>query len=46
MNRDTNYVIIDTETGGLDPSKHSLISVGLVSACGAEMDEFIVPSAA
>ena len=42
MNRDTNYVIIDTETGGLDPSKHSLISVGLVSACGTRMDEFIV----
>ena len=42
MNSDTNYVIIDTEPGGLDPSKHSLISVGLVSACGAEMDEFIV----
>jgi len=42
MNKNTNYVIIDTETGGLDPSHHSLISVGLVSACGTRMDEFIV----
>lgn len=42
MNIDINYVIIDTETGGLDPSEHSLISVGLVSACGSRMDEFIV----
>ena len=42
MHKNTNYVIIDTETGGLDPSHHSLISVGLVSACGTRMDEFIV----
>ncbi len=42
MTPNTNYVIIDTETGGLDPSHHSLISVGLVSACGTRMDEFIV----
>ena len=37
-----NVVIIDTETGGLDSSYHSLISVGLVSACGKRTDEFIV----
>ena len=37
-----NYVIVDTETGGLDANTHSLISVGLVSACGTRMDEFLV----
>ena len=42
MNRKTTYVVIDTETGGLNPDHHSLISVGLVDKSGTKMDEFIV----
>lgn len=42
MSTHTTYVIIDTETGGLDPNHHSLISVGLVDSSGNKMDEFIV----
>ena len=42
MNTHTTYVIIDTETGGLNPDHHSLISVGLVDRTGQKMDEFIV----
>ena len=42
MSTPRNLVIIDTETGGLDPLKHSLISVGLVSECGTFTDEFLV----
>jgi DNA polymerase III epsilon subunit-like protein len=41
----TRLLVIDTETGGLDPQRHSLLSVGLVlwesGTLGAE-DEFYV----
>jgi len=29
-NADTRFLFIDTETGGLDPDKHSLLSIGCV----------------
>ncbi len=35
-------VILDTETGGLDPLHHSLLSVGLVSGDGRHQLEFYV----
>ena len=37
-----HIVILDTETGGLDPLLHSLLSVGLVSGDGTRTDEFFV----
>ncbi|MGM0441525.1 MAG: exonuclease domain-containing protein [Elusimicrobiota bacterium] len=30
--KESNFCIIDTETGGLDPQKHSILSVGIVIA--------------
>lgn len=42
MVQKTTYVVIDTETGGLNPDVHSLISVGLVDNTGQKMDEFLV----
>lgn len=35
-------VVIDTETGGLDPYHHSLLSIGLVSWCGRYQTELFV----
>jgi len=35
-------VIIDTETGGLDPSVHSLLSIGLVTFDGSRSTEIFV----
>ncbi|MCB9545726.1 MAG: 3'-5' exonuclease [Myxococcales bacterium] len=37
-----NLVIIDTETGGLDPTVHSLLSIGLVTFDGARRTEIFV----
>ena len=39
MNR---VVVVDTETGGLDPLYHSILSVGLVSGDGRKQLEFYV----
>ncbi|MCA9538562.1 MAG: 3'-5' exonuclease [Myxococcales bacterium] len=36
------FVIVDTETGGLDPQTHSLLSVGLVSGDRRHSTEFFV----
>jgi DNA polymerase-3 subunit epsilon len=37
-----HIVVLDTETGGLNPLEHSLLSVGLVSGDGTRTDEFFV----
>lgn len=37
-----DIVVVDTETGGLDPLHHSLLSVGLVSGDGRRTLEFYV----
>lgn len=37
-----HVVILDTETGGLDPWSHSLLSVGVVSGDGAHSAEIFV----
>jgi len=37
-----HIVVLDTETGGLDPFEHSLMSVGLVTGDGTRTDEFFV----
>ena len=42
MNRLKNVIIIDTETGGLDPLKHSLMTIGLVSGDGRMQVEITV----
>ena len=39
---DSNLLIMDTVTGGLDPNRHSLLSIGLVSACGEHQRELFV----
>ena len=42
MNRLKNVIIIDTETGGLDPLKHSLMTIGLISGDGRLKKEITV----
>ncbi len=37
-----NFIFLDTETGGLDPYKDNLLSVGLVSGDGEDTMEFYV----
>ncbi len=37
-----HIVILDTETGGLDPFEYSLMSVGFVTGDGTRSDEFFV----
>ncbi len=37
-----HVIVVDTETGGLDPLHHSLLSVGLVSGDGTRTLEFYV----
>ena len=42
MNIINTVITLDTETGGLDPFHHSILSIGLVSGDGEHMDEFYV----
>ena len=35
-------LVIDTETGGLNPQEHSLLSLGMTSWCGQHAQEFFV----
>ena len=37
-----HMIVIDTETGGLDPHKHSILSLGMTSWCGQYTQEFFV----
>ena len=37
-----HVIILDTETGGLDPFHHSILSVGVISGDGRFRDEFYV----
>ncbi|MEE2789807.1 MAG: 3'-5' exonuclease [Myxococcota bacterium] len=45
MNTLDNVIILDTETGGLDPFHHSILSIGMVSGDGQVQDEFFVREA-
>ncbi len=42
MKSNLKFVVLDTETGGLDPLKHSLLSVGLVDSTGQKSLGFFV----
>ena len=42
MNIPQNVIVLDTETGGLDPLVHSILSAGLVSADGAHKMEIFI----
>lgn len=35
-------IVIDTETGGLDPQEHSILSLAMVSWCGQFQKEFFI----
>ena len=37
-----HILVIDTETGGLDPHTHSILSIGLASWCGTDTREIFV----
>ncbi|MBU0551587.1 3'-5' exonuclease [Myxococcota bacterium] len=40
--RSPDFFVLDTETGGLDPLQHSLLTVGLVSGDGATQVELLI----
>ncbi len=42
MNIPKNVIVLDTETGGLDPLVHSILSAGLVSADGTQKMEIFI----
>ena len=42
MNIPPNVIVLDTETGGLDPLVHSILSAGLVSADGVHKMEIFI----
>ncbi len=42
MKRPVHFIVLDTETGGLDPLTQSLLSVGLVDWTGERALEFLV----
>ena len=37
-----HILVIDTETGGLDPQEHSILSVGVSSWCGQHTQEWFI----
>jgi len=37
-----NILVIDTETGGLNPQEHSILSLGMTSWCGQYQQEFFI----